>query len=472
MVDVALELGFGMAEITPQVGTPLSGFIFRENRPSEGIASPLYVRAMAARQGPALAVLLSFELLAISRGFEARILAALEQALGEGFARERCMMAATHTHSAPPVCPLQGEVEAGPEYLDLVCRQAVAAASAARANLAPATLELAARRVPGLTYNRRALLAGGRVSMALEPDELALARGPVDDTLTALVCRNGQGRALGVLVHFACHGAASCTQQIGGDIPGEVSRYLERQFGAPCLYLQGATGDLNPTVVSSTLEAMHAWFDELAPYLDAIPARLQPLPPAGLQIVAADLPLAYRPLPPRETVLAKIRVLERMAGGDIDAPEVQSALVLLADLMNIRPGERPDVHRVAYAAQALADGQRRVLAAIDAGQPPAPCPLRLSIWRVGKIAYAFVAAEVFALTGYRMRALAPDRALLPVTYAAPIVGYLPDRAAMAKGGYEVNDAWLFYRHPAPFQPASEDQVVEMLETLYGTLGPA
>jgi neutral ceramidase len=464
-MEARLELGFGMAESTPDVGTPLSGFIFRENRPSDGIASPLYVRAMVARQGPLLAVLLSYELLALSRSFEACILGALEQEFGEAFARERCVMVATHTHSAPPVYPLQGEVAAGPDYLDRVSRSTLAAVAAARANLAPAAVEMAALRVPGLTYNRRALLAGGRVSMAMEPDELALDRGPVDDTLTAIVCRDDSGRALGVLVHFACHGAASCTQQIGGDIPGEVSRRLEHEFNAPCLYLQGATADMNPTVISATAESMHAWLDQLAPYLDRIPKRLQPLPPAALHIVSADLPLAYRPLPKREAVLNKLWSLDRMAEGDMDAPEVQSAFVLLADLMNIRAGEAPDVHRVAYAAQALADGQRRVLAAIDADQAPAPCPLRLSVWRLGKIAFAFVAAEVFALTGFRIRALGPDFAILPVTYAAPIVGYLPDRSAMARGGYEVNDAWVFYRHPAPFQPAAEEQVLDMLEAL-------
>jgi hypothetical protein len=91
------------------------------------------------------------------------------------------------------------------------------------------------------------------------------------------------------------------------------------------------------------------------------PARLAPLPPACLRIAGADLPLAYRPLPGRETVLDKIRVLERMAGGDIDSPEVQSALILLADLMNIRPGERPDVARVRYAVPAeLSSGSDRM----------------------------------------------------------------------------------------------------------------
>jgi hypothetical protein len=55
--------------------------------------------------------------------------------------------------------------------------------------------------------------------------------------------------------------------------------------------------------------------------------------------------------------------------------------------------------------------------------------------------------------------------ILPVTYLAPLVGYVPDRAAMEKGGYEVDDAWRFYGHPAPFDPTSEQRIIETLKAL-------
>jgi hypothetical protein len=56
-------------------------------------------------------------------------------------------------------------------------------------------------------------------------------------------------------------------------------------------------------------------------------------------------------------------------------------------------------------------------------------------------------------------------ALLPVSYAAPIVGYVPDQDSMDKGGYEVDDAWRFYRHPAPFARDSEGRIVETVRSL-------
>jgi hypothetical protein len=151
----------------------------------------------------------------------------------------------------------------------------------------------------------------------------------------------------------------------------------------------------------------------------------------------------------------------------MDSLEVQPAIRLLGNLMNFKPGQRPDPAKAAYAALALARAERRVLAVLDTGHPPSPCPLQISLWRLEPIVFAFVAAELFALTGFQIRASGRGQAVLPVTYAAPIVGYVPDRAAMAKDGYEVDDAWRFYRHPALFAADSEQRILETIHTLLG-----
>jgi hypothetical protein len=58
---------------------------------------------------------------------------------------------------------------------------------------------------------------------------------------------------------------------------------------------------------------------------------------------------------------------------------------------------------------------------------------------------------------------------LPVSYLAPLVGYVPDREAIGLGGYEVNDAWQFYGHLAPFDSGSEELVVEAISSLIDQL---
>ena len=458
-----LEIGFGQADITPATGCPLSGFISRHGLPSETVDSPLSVSVLALRDQGRCAFLLNYTLLLIDSDLEARVQSALASALGEAFSPQRCVLVTVHTHSGPPTSPLEGEEPPDPLYLDLIVARTVQAAAQALAALQPAELHYATARVPGQTYNRRAVLADGRVSITLEPNAPVLERGPVDDTLTALAWRNPQGQNLAVILHFACHAAATCTSGISADIPGELVRRAAQLFDAPCLYLQGATGDINPLTVASTRPAMLAWVEQTWPHLQDLPARLQPLRSLPFSLQALRLPLSYQPFPPRAVIEARIAGLERIAGGDFESPEIQPALLAFADLMNFKPGQRPDPLMTSFMASVLAGSERNILAAID--QPQVAPSLAISVWSFGQVALVFLAAEVFALTGFKIRALGQGQAVLPVSYAASTIGYLPDREALRKGGYEASEAWRFYRQPAPFDPATEEQVVQAVQNL-------
>jgi hypothetical protein len=454
------ELGCGAADITPTVGLPLSGFIFRENKPSTGVDTPLLVKALAWQSAGETFLLINYDLLGVSAPLEQQILGELQHHLG--VARQQCVLVATHTHSAPPAAPLEGEADPDPAFWQLLGERTVEAARSALASLQPATLFQAKVRVPDLTYNRRAVLADGRVSMALEPDAPVIERGPVDDRLTVLLWRNPQGRNVAAALHFACHGVAVCTQSIGGDIPGELSRRVGDMLGVPCLFLPAAGGDINPLIVSAGRADMLAWVDRLMAQLPSLPQQFQPIPDTPLQLTSADLFLDYAPLPARAEVEQRLAALNRIAQGDVLSPEVQAALRSLSNIMNVKPGQLPNPGKAAYAALALAKAGQRTLAALAADRSLSGCRLRLAVWRLGRTALVFVSAELFAVTGFRIQALRPDLCVLPVTCAAPLVGYVPDRRALEQGGYEVDDAWRFYRQPAPFAADSEERIINTL----------
>ena len=457
------ELGCGVAEITPNVGLPLSGFIFRENKPSTSVDTPLFVRVLAMRSGGYISLLINYDLLGLGLPLEQQLLKELESHLG--VSQHQCALVATHTHSAPPTVALEGEAASDSTYWQLLGRRTVEAAQLALARLQPVTLQEASLRLPGLTYNRRAVLADGRVSMALEPAAPIIARGPVDDRLVILLWHDRRGRKVAAALHFACHGVAVCTQAIGGDVPGELSRRVGVLLGVPCLYLPGAAGDINPLTVSAGRAEMLAWVDRVMAHLPSLPSQFRPVSSDALQVTSTNLWLDYAPLPARAAVERSIANLDRIAQGDVGSPEVQAEVRSLGNIMNFKPGELPDPGKAAYAAMALAHAGRRTLAAIAAGRPLEACPLRLSVWRFGETVLAFVAAELFALTGLRIQALRPDLNILPVTYLAPLVGYVPDRAALSQGGYEVDDAWRFYGQPAPFEPDTEQRIVNTLQAL-------
>jgi hypothetical protein len=465
----SLLLGTVEAEITPDMKTPLSGFIFRENKPFNRIDEPLRVWVFAFSDGTHIYLLISFELLAISLPFYEKLLSNLEAGVGPQFDRHKCMIVATHTHSAPPVSPLEGEADPDPAYLRLIVERTVAAAKEAIGSLTPVFLYYTSSRIPGLTFNRRALLLDGRVSMALSPDTPVLHRGPVDDILTLLVWRDEKMRDVAAFVHFACHGAAVCSQGIHGDIPGEISKRISNIIDAPCIYLQGTTGDINPLIISADHPGLITWCDQLMDFIDRMPDKLKQIQTAPMKYVESWLPLTYQPLPDSLVVEQRIQDLIRISDGDIDSPDLQATILLLADLMNFKPGERPNPAKAAYAAKALVNAELRTLEIIRSGEALPTCPLYISLFSLGQLAFTFIAAELFAISGIKIRAIAKSQALLPVTYAAPIVGYIPDKEAIRKGGYEVNDAWRFYRQPAPFSPESEQRIVDHIHQLQSSL---
>ena len=94
-------------------------------------------------------------------------------------------------------------------------------------------------------------------------------------------------------------------------------------------------------------------------------------------------------------------------------------------------------------------------------------PIR--IWRIGSIVLVFLAAEIFSSTGRKIRELSDKFSILPISYLASLVGYIPDQEALTIGGYEVDDAWRFYGHPAPFAPDSEPRIVEVITKLISEL---
>jgi neutral ceramidase len=465
MMTQLLEIGCAKVDITPTIGHPLSGYGIRQNKPSEYIDSNIFVYAFVVKQDKLINFLFSYDLLAIGTSLEEQLYNSLTCGLGSDFNKSRCVFVTTHNHSAPPTCPLEGESDPDPQYLQYLCDQTLKGALQALSSSKPGTMFYTSIQIPGLTYNRRALLTDGRVSMTLLPEIPVLERGPVDPTFSVLVWRDQQGNNIAVFVHFGCHAAAMATQGISGDIPGEISRLMSELYDAPCIFLQSATGDVNALAISANRPTMMAWIDQFWGYVKknlGTPMQVLSVP---FYSVSTSLPLVYQPLPPRNEVERKIIQLDRIAHGDLDSPDLQNTMILLADVMNFKPGEHPDPNSAIFCAQCLVKAEQRVLIAIDSGRTLSPCPLQIKLWNIGQIVFVFIAAEVFTITGLKIRALGKNQAILPVTYSSPIVGYLPDRESMQKGGYEVADAWRFYRQPAPFDMDSEKRVVEFIESL-------
>ena len=248
------------------------------------------------------------------------------------------------------------------------------------------------------------------------------------------------------------------------DAPGQVANEIEKLIGAPCLYLQGGAGDINPVIVSSTREDLGGWADRFGEQITDILDNLQPIDLNLVETVNFKIPVFFKHLAEKEDVLKNNELLRKVEKGDVTSPETIGVLKNIANIINLPPGELPERSKAKYFAGALLSSNNQILKAINSETFTGKTDLHVSIWKFSELVLIFVGAEMFANTGLAIRAIDSGLMNLLVTYAGPVIGYIPDDEAIERGGYEVVDAWAFYGQPAAFEHGSTERFISQIKT--------
>ena len=132
-----------------------------------------------------------------------------------------------------------GELLGG--YLDDLARRAAQVAVEAVAQTRPATIVYGRGRCSLAAHRDFYDECDRRFVCGFNPD------GPADDSVLAARVANERG-TIGTLVNYACHPTTLAWEntRISPDYVGAMREVVERQTGAPCVFLQGASGDLGP----------------------------------------------------------------------------------------------------------------------------------------------------------------------------------------------------------------------------------
>jgi neutral ceramidase len=457
-----MRAAHAVRDITPPPGITLSGFASRRNQSSRGIDDPLFVHALAMEQDGQSALVLVFDLLALGAELTGWIRRAVEIMKLPGLSPEGLILCCTHTHSAPATIELLGCGVCENGYWRRVLLAATAAAGEAMGQLRPVRLQIAQADAPGVGYNRRAVLESGRVSMAERPDSPVLRRGPTcDRILLARLCEP-RGESLVSFISYAAHPCVVGGPNLSADFPGELRRRLREKYGGPFVFLQGAGGNVNLPSAGTTRREMLADVDRLVGAMGEIRWGA-PVAIDRLGLADVTVPLTYQRPPPRDDLAAFRDGMAAIAATGTGPPR---QLAVLADILNVAPGQPPDDAMMRHIAAALEQWSATVLRSY--GAAPSRCDLAIQALCLGPLALGFVAAEVFAETALAVQdALAGQKELAGKTvatigYAAPLVGYLPTDGALTEGGYEVEYAYRFYNHPAPFAKGSEPAAVRAI----------
>lgn len=444
---------------------PLCGFAARCNADSAGVDDPLAVRALVIESDDQRVGILSYDLLALGAAIHDRIVRALRDRLSAPSKRDCWLLCATHTHGAPAAIELLGCGDIQPDYLDQLTVASVDCARKAIQDLRPARFRYAEQTLAGRNRNRRTILKDGRVTMSDVADDRVVERGPVWDRMLFVRFEDFAGRGIVTLFTWPCHPDTVCGFNVTADFPGELCRRLSLQQGAPHLYLQGACGNLNPHFKDMTREEM----------LQNADAIMKMLVQFDWQDYTADAPpraclrqtisIKYQPLPNRErlefTLLSMREIAETGHGPD-------GMIRILADILNVEPGQEPDAGMIKYIAAIIARWCQTTLERMDA-DTILSCDLQTAVLRLGDVFFCFAGAEPFVETAIRLRRRFPEKHVALVGYAGPLIGYLPTDVALKQGGYESEYAYRFYNHPAPFAAGAEDRLLDAFSALIETI---
>ncbi len=159
---------------------------------------------------------------------------------------ENLIVHLTHTHAAPLLDsepPPESNPEATIAYLDTLREACIAGAKAAIDDLRESSLLFHAGTCELATYRDLPDPSDPqRVLTGWHPDE------PADDTLVVARVFDAENRTRATLVNYACHPTTLAwdNKLVSPDFPGATRGLVENATDAPCLFLQGASGELAP----------------------------------------------------------------------------------------------------------------------------------------------------------------------------------------------------------------------------------
>jgi neutral ceramidase len=221
-----LRAGAAKVDITPPTGHPMWGYGARHDAPSVGVLDPLHARALVLEAGAQRMALISLDL---GRAPTRQSTAAVRERVKSAAGIEHLFLVASHTHHGPVL-----ELDTWPSPKDSYVRQLehkvadviVEAAKAAR----PARIGVACKEVP-CNRNRHS-----------NRDDK-----PVDREFLVLRVEDSAGKVIAHAVNFAAHPTMqdAKVRKFSADYPGALAGLVEKETGAPCLFLQGAAGDLS-----------------------------------------------------------------------------------------------------------------------------------------------------------------------------------------------------------------------------------
>jgi len=407
-----VRIGFGRCDITPRVGVELAGFGPFRNRHSIAVRDRLWARAMAVEQGGVTAVVVSCDLIGLSRAMAHEVRRLVTSAVG--VPAEAIMVHCIHTHSGPSTGRSIGWGDPDAPFLEILPGRIARACIDAVKNLREASISHAEVSCEGMSYNREYDVREKDPNVVLR-DDWRPAKPELTDTTAHVVKAQADGKTIGFFSYFSCHPVVCCedTRYIHGDYAGVATNRIEQENpGATGMFLQGAQGDINTCFVHHpeeiSLRALDILAERYARSVRAGLAAAKPLAVDSIRYVLHEATFSRTPwdLERLRAVLKEKEAVLHAPNADDAAPEVRMAMVYVVAM-------------------------RKLIAAREAGQP-FESPTEVQGIRIGPIELLASPFETFRAIKQAVVAKAKAPVPLVMGITNDTAGYAPDRETAAK----------------------------------------
>lgn len=421
--------GAAAVDITPQAWPlPLIGS-FRY-RPAYSAHDPLHARALYLQQGTTAVAIALVDSCYVPRPTIHKAKRLVNQAIG--LESNRVLIAATHTHSAPPPAPgaglrgLESEKHDRNEqiYSDLLVQGIATSIIESAGRAMPAEIGWATGVLSDEVFNRRWLMKDGsippdpfggtsdrvRMNPPFASPDLVRPSGPIDPEVAVLSVRSLGGNPIALLANYSLHYVGGIPAgQVSADYFGEFARIVEDRLGPRegfvAILSNGTSGNINnldfskPRLRKEPFEQVRHVAAKLAEVALETQARIEHIAEADIEMAQSELTLAHRR--PTQEVLARSRAL-------------------LAD-----PPQSLSARERIYAQRA-----------IDLHTAPNQVSVLLQALRIGKLGIVALPFETFVETGLSIKRLSPIQPTFVIELANGAEGYLPTPEHHLLGGYE------------------------------------
>ena len=446
--DKGFMAGFNQADITPPLGTPISGYYSR--RAATGVLDPLLTRCLALSDGTNRALVYSVDNLHITDDIIALIKSEITRKTG--VPAGAIFIACTHTHTGAGT--RAGGVSALPEDKPVVdfANQLLAARCAdagvrALQDLSAASLLIGRGEAKGISFVRRFLMKDGttRTNPGANNPNINHALGEPDEQLQ-LVRFVRPGKKEIALVNFQCHPDVIGGTKFSGDWPGLSCRYLKDAMGGEIevLFINGAQGDTNHCIVhprpGHTAPKGYAHANHMARVVAgaalATWSTCVPVAAGKVQATVVGVKVRHNKGTPEQEVLAEKWVALHKAGKASEIPGVGM--------------ERTSNTAMAYRVLELKD-------------KPDEIDLPVSVVSVGQsLVLGGFPGEPFTWMGTEMKRRSPFAMTIPACCCNGSRGYFPVKSAYGPGGYENATS----RFAAGTAEGLVDGIVKQFEAFY------